>query len=500
MCGCKRRSMFFGAVAATQGAVTPHIIGGVEAEYGEHPYICSLQNLYSGQWHHVCGSVIWNKDYMVTAAHCVDWNGRFRVVCGQHRLGRTDQHQVTHSVSSKLLHPRYGDGSATFANDIAVLKLSSSLEFTSHVKSYRFADENDGNFAGKQCILSGWGLKDDGKLANTLKKVEMLTITNKACQNKWDTYSGVISPGHVCFLEDTKSSCNGDSGGPVRCNDVITGITSWGVSNCDSAWPSVYTRVSTFNSWLKGHAVAATQGAVTPHIIGGVEAEYGEHPYICSLQNLYSGQWHHVCGSVIWNKDYMVTAAHCVDWNGRFRVVCGQHRLGRTDQHQVTHSVSSKLLHPHYGDGSATFANDIAVLKLSSSLEFTSHVKSYRFADENDGNFAGKQCILSGWGLKDDGKLANTLKKVEMLTITNMACQKKWDTYSGVISPGHVCFLEDTKSSCNGDSGGPVRCNDVITGITSWGVSNCDSAWPSVYTRVSTFNSWLKGHAGQQEL
>ena len=49
------------------------IVGGEIATYGDHHYICSLQEYYAFfGWYHICGSVIYNPNTVVTAAHCVD--------------------------------------------------------------------------------------------------------------------------------------------------------------------------------------------------------------------------------------------------------------------------------------------------------------------------------------------------------------------------------------------------------------------------------------------
>ncbi|XP_050409420.1 chymotrypsin-like serine proteinase [Patella vulgata] len=63
--------------------------------------------------------------------------------------------------------------------------------------------------------------------------------------------------------------------------------------------------------------------------------------------------------------------------------------------------------------------------------------------------------------------------------------------WGGSINSGHICVHEPNKSACNGDSGGPMVCNGYLAGVTSWGASGCPGTYPSVYTRVSEYLSWI---------
>jgi secreted trypsin-like serine protease len=41
--------------------------------------------------------------------------------------------------------------------------------------------------------------------------------------------------------------------------------------------------------------------------------------------------------------------------------------------------------------------------------------------------------------------------------------------------------------TCNMESNDPV-----LAGVTSWGIGTCDGTYPSVYTRMSEFFSWIQ--------
>lgn len=46
--------------------------------------------------------------------------------------------------------------------------------------------------------------------------------------------------------------------------------------------------------------------------------------------------------------------------------------------------------------------------------------------------------------------------------------------------------------ACHGDSGGPyfIKETNTVIGVVSWGIS-CARGYPDVYTRVSSYRSWI---------
>ena len=55
------------------------------------------------------------------------------------------------------------------------------------------------------------------------------------------------------------------------------------------------------------------------------------------------------------------------------------------------------------------------------------------------------------------------------------------------------------KDACDGDSGGPLVIESMegkfeLVGITSWGKGCGEPNQPGVYTRVSSFLSWIESH------
>lgn len=100
-------------------------------------------------------------------------------------------------------------------------------------------------------------------------------MTNEACA-AYQEYSSYIVSHHLCTAgknfdinikqlngskttlyftkyllgNGTVGSCNGDSGGPLLVDGIQVGLVSFGVSDCSAGYPSVYTRVTDFYSWI----------------------------------------------------------------------------------------------------------------------------------------------------------------------------------------------------------------------------------------------------------
>ncbi|XP_069140846.1 fibrinolytic enzyme, isozyme C-like [Argopecten irradians] len=107
------------------------------------------------------------------------------------------------------------------------------------------------------------------------------------------------------------------------------------------------------------------------------------------------------------------------------------------------------------------------------------------------GDFAGQSCTITGWGRTSGGApLPDILQKATTTVLSNADCAEIWGADS--INDGHVCvYTNGTNGACNGDSGGPLTCDGVLVGVTSWGAVGCDTSLPSVYTRITHFLDFI---------
>lgn len=257
---------------------------------------------------------------------------------------------------------------------------------------------------------------------------------------------------------------------------------------------SVFPRLPT-SVLLKGDQLLVTGGK----IVGGTEAVPNEFPWQISLQRRSATGWSHSCGGSVYNQNYIIDAAHCVDRTvaSSLRIVAGEHSLSKTSGLEQYRNVLSIRVHENYD--SKTFANDIALLKMDNSLDLsTAKVRQISLPTAGSILNAGTTCIVSGWGTTyAGGTVSDVLRKVAVPVVSNNDCDSMYG--AGSILPSMMCagFVAGGADSCQGDSGGPlVMLNpSVLVGVVSWGNGCAYPGYPGVYTRVSSFVNWIETNA-----
>jgi secreted trypsin-like serine protease len=87
---------------------------------------------------------------------------------------------------------------------------------------------------------------------------------------------------------------------------------------------------------------------------------------------------------------------------------------------------------------------------------------------------------------------ADHLKEVEVGYVSNIDCVADCSTCdgynSGEITENMMCASGPGKDACHGDSGGPLfdKGKNVVVGIVSFGNGCAQSAYPGVYSRISS--------------
>jgi len=236
--------------------IEARIVGGQVVEPNSLPFQISLQRRNFAGFAHSCGGSVYNENYIVDAAHCVDGfdASNLLVVAGAHSLLIESGFEQRRLVKNVTIHPAYDR--ETVENDISILELESALDF-SEGKVAPIDLGTDLIKSDSVVTVSGWGALSANSInylmPNLLRKVDIPVVSNKVCAEAYG--DGSIADSMLCagFDQGGMDSCQGDSGGPLFTSNPFTlvGIVSWGYGCAEAGYPGVYTRVADFIEFIE---------------------------------------------------------------------------------------------------------------------------------------------------------------------------------------------------------------------------------------------------------
>lgn len=138
--------------------------------------------------------------------------------------------------------------------------------------------------------------------------------------------------------------------------------------------------------------------------------------------------------------------------------------------------------------------NDVAVLKISGSITYSSRIQSISLTTSPTP--AGTQLLLTGWGLTryPSQQLPSSLQQISLTAISIQQCKSSLPSFP--VYNTHLCtYKAPGQGACQGDSGGPLVAGETQVGIVSWGIP-CATGRPDVFTSVHAFRGWITSKTG----
>ncbi|KAL7981196.1 hypothetical protein Chor_005430, partial [Crotalus horridus] len=186
----------------------PRILGGQECPQHAQPFQVILSNRKENEPDVQCGGVLIDKDWVLTAAHC-------------DQQGLRDNKGFEQCITSvqKFQHPAFNP--ITHDSDLMLLKLHNSTIINQYLE-----------------------------YPDLLQCAQIYTISHEDCEQ---AYPSFIMENMLCVgvRGGGVDSSQGDSKGPLVCNNRLQGVISWGMQICaQPGKPGVYTNICQFTNWI----------------------------------------------------------------------------------------------------------------------------------------------------------------------------------------------------------------------------------------------------------
>uniref|UniRef100_A0A3Q2DVG0 Peptidase S1 domain-containing protein n=1 Tax=Cyprinodon variegatus TaxID=28743 RepID=A0A3Q2DVG0_CYPVA len=240
------------------------------------------------------------------------------------------------------------------------------------------------------------------------------------------------------------------------------------------------------NCLIKSFSVCG-QPSLNTRIVGGQAAPPGSWPWQVSL-HIYD----HFCGGSLISDQWVLTAAHCVQGARLLR-------QEESNPNEVVRKATQITIHPNFSYSTAD--NDIALIRLSGPVNFTSYISPVCLAASDSTFYSGVESWVTGWGNIGDFEplpSPGNLSEVEAQIVGNGQCRCDYSDQGYIrITDNMICagFQEGIKGPCFGDSGGPLVSKQgdrwIQAGVVSFGVGCAEPKFPAVYARVSQYESWI---------
>ncbi len=235
-------------------------------------------------------------------------------------------------------------------------------------------------------------------------------------------------------------------------------------------------------------------------IYGGNSIDICSAPYQVSLH--INGE--HGCGGTILSNEWVLTAAHCVEfWEaGELNVLAGSSMNDDVSAGQYV-GVDEVIIHEGYlGFQDFDSGHDLALLHLDPPLEFNDCVDAIALVGLCSGTTStliqpGSEVFISGWGTNDNDEVPD----IQLLGVSTDVISAD-DARNLILNEGFLFSYDLTNNlslffqgagSGSGDSGGPavVFLEDgtpILVGTTSWG---CGVDCPSIYVDNYQHQNWI---------
>ncbi|XP_063904781.1 serine protease grass-like [Zophobas morio] len=155
------------------------ITNGDTATPREFPWMALIAYKTEDENEFKCGGSLITRNYVLTAAHCVDDKSVLGIRLGEYDISLEHEYKI-------IIHKNYNP--STYINDIALVRLLAPANTeNANVKPICLptGDLLKANLVGKYLTLTGWGITESGHKSMILKKVSVPVVRLSACRRAY---------------------------------------------------------------------------------------------------------------------------------------------------------------------------------------------------------------------------------------------------------------------------------------------------------------------------
>lgn len=260
------RTLLLSALLALAAAAPAHaVVGGTQTTPGSGRFVVALVDVDDGAKtiaaHQYCAATLVRADVLVTAGHCLVDDGGFamstqtlRAYVGRVLPLRTGKLLRVRSVA---VHPDFDDGAGETNGDVGVIRLREPVR---GVEPIPLAAPGDAGASapGMPLRVWGWGNRATGDGQNYPRQLQDGTVvryTDARCDDLYGRYFNPASQLCAGRPDGSVDACEGDSGGPLTATRadgtlVLVGVVSYGEGCGKPEFPTVYTKLSRYRTFL----------------------------------------------------------------------------------------------------------------------------------------------------------------------------------------------------------------------------------------------------------